>query len=88
MFSKSISQKTKHDYFIGKRYVYGSVSSIIRNTVGGSAPDYAFSLQIPWVITIELSGKGFHPPKDTIKELVHEGWIAVKEMVLFVSKSV
>lgn len=72
----------------GKRYVYGSASTIVRQTVGGSSPDYAFSLQIPYVITIEMSGKGFHPPKDKIKELVHEGWVAIKEMVLYVAKNI
>uniref|UniRef100_A0A336KNC8 CSON012972 protein n=1 Tax=Culicoides sonorensis TaxID=179676 RepID=A0A336KNC8_CULSO len=82
--------KVGHDAIIkatGKRYVYGSASTICRRTVGGSSPDYAFSLNIPFVITIEMSGKGFHPPKDKIKEIVHEGWVAVKEMVLFVAKT-
>lgn len=75
-------------FFLGKRYVYGSTSSIVKRTIGGSAGDWAYQVaKVPYVLTLEMSGKVFQPPKSEIRELAQEGWIGIREMAFFVAKS-
>lgn len=81
-----------HAYIVtlhtGKRYTYGSTSSIVKRLIGGSAADWAHQVaKVPYAITLEMSGKVFQPPKSEIPELVEEGWIAIREMAWFVAKS-
>lgn len=66
----------------GTKYRIGNTSRVIKNTVGGSSADYAFGvLQIPFVIVMELPGKGFDPPCQDIKRIVKESWIGIREMI-------
>lgn len=76
MGQKAILQAT------GTKYRIGNTSRVIKNTVGGSSADYAFGvLRIPFVIVMELPGKGFDPPCHEIKRIVKESWIGIKEMI-------
>lgn len=71
----------------GTRYRIGNTSRVFKGTVGGSSADYAFGvLGIPYVVIMELGGKGFDPPCVEIKRIVRENWIGIKEMISFIIK--
>lgn len=66
------------------KYRIGNVAALIKNTASGGSPDYALGVaKIPFVITFEISGGEFQPPKVAIKRIAEEGWIGIKAMCMF-----
>lgn len=70
----------------GTKFRIGSAASIVKNVdhIGGGSLDYAHKMaKIPFVIAMELSGDGFHPPPTAINGIIRESWIGIQAMCSF-----
>lgn len=71
----------------GAKFRIGSAASIVKKNVGkigGGSLDYAHKMaKIPYVIAMELSGDGFHPPTTAINSIIRESWIGIRAMCSF-----
>lgn len=75
----------------GSEFRVGSASTILKNAkkIGGGSLDYAHKMaKIPFVIAMELSGGSFHPPSNTIKDIISESWIGIRAMCSFLETKI